>query len=127
VAAALVCLAALVLTLLLTAGDFEVTLGDRIRFGTEVLVPSAPLLLSVALFARPGDAGSRGDRLGHTGALVVGAVASVLLVLRLVADLFADGDVFGGLAERLGASLVDLGAVLLTIAVARWAGQRRSG
>ena len=125
VAAALVCLAAIVLTLLLAADDFAVSLGDRLREGTDVVVPGLPLLLSVSLVCRPEDGGPTG-RLVDTGAAVVGAVGSVLLALRLLAHLLADNGVFPGVAERFAASLVDLAALVLTTAATWWAWQRRS-
>lgn len=118
------CLAAVVLTPLLAADDFAVTLGDRLRAGTDVLVPGLPLLLSVALVVRP-EHGGRTDRLVGTGSAAVGAAGSVLLALRLAADLFADGAVFPGLGERLATSLVDLAALVLTIALTSWAWPRR--
>jgi hypothetical protein len=125
VAAALVCLAAVVLTLLLAADDFAVTLGDRLRAGSDVLVPGLPLLLAVALVVSPEDGGPAG-RLVDTGVAATGAVGSALLLLGLLADLLADDGVFPGLAERLSASLVDLAALVLVAALTWWAWQRRS-
>lgn len=128
-AAGLLCLASLARTLLVPAGDFGLTLGDRIRAGTDVLVLDLPLVLAVALLA--GALGTRTgrDRPADLGALVAGAAGSVLLLLRLPAHLFADDRVFsGGAAERVAASLVDVAALVLTVGLTWWAGRdRRDG
>lgn len=125
-AAGLLCLASLTRTLLEPAGDFGLTVGDRIRAGTDVLVLGLPLVLAVALVAGALGAGTDRTRQGDLGALVAGAAGSVLLLLRLLAHLFADDRVFaGGAAERTAACLVDLAALVLTAALAWWASRRR--
>ena len=125
-AAGLLCLASLARTVLVPAGDFGLTLGDRIRSGTDVLVLDLPLVLAVALLAHTAATVDSRNGRADLGVLVVGVAGSGLLLLRLLAHLFADGGVFpGGTAERLAASLVDLAALVLTVALTWWASRRR--
>ena len=120
-AAALVTVAAVVLVLAVSSEDFDITFGDRLRLGTELLPFSVPLLLGIALLSRGDDeAPSSIGRLVALVSLVVGAVATVLLLLRLLADLFAD-ESFGGGAGRVSTFLVDLAALVLTAALTWWA------
>lgn len=120
-AAALVTFAAIVLVLAFSSGDFDSTVGDRLRLGTELLPFSVPLLLGFALLAWGDDeVSSPTGRLVAVVSLVVGAVATVLLLLRLLADLFAD-ESFGGGAGRVSTFLVDLAALGLTAALTWWA------
>lgn len=127
-AAALVTLAALVLVVLLSSDDFDITFGDRIRIGTELIVFSVPLLLAAALLLRAPDegAGSSLDPWRSLGTLIVAGVASVLLALRLFADLFAAEGGFGGFADRIATFLVDLAVLTLTLTLAWWAQQLRA-
>ena len=125
-AAGLLCLASLARTLFVPAGDFGLSLGDRIRAGTDVLVLDLPLVLAVALVTGALGTGADRHRPLDLGVLGAGATGSLLLLLRLLAHLFADDRVLsGGGAERLAASLVDLAALVLTVALTWWASRRR--
>lgn len=134
--AALAALAAAALTtlstfslLLLAAGDFDLTFGDRLRIATGPVAAAVPLLLAVALLLHdhvvepPGSTDDDGFGLG---ALVVGGVATLLLLARLVAHLFAgeaaaSSGGFDGVAGRLSTFLVDLAALVLAVALTSWA------
>jgi hypothetical protein len=133
-AAALVTLGSVVVVLSLRS-DFGVPLGERLRVGTATLVVAAPLLLAAALaLVDPGpDGGAAGGvcrRLVPPGVAAVACTAGVLLAGRLVADLAGSGAglVPGGdrIGARLGAALVDLGALGLTVALGWWALRARA-
>lgn len=127
VAAALVALGALSAVALLSS-DFPLPLAERFQRATTTVRTSVPLLLVAALVlaerepaAVPAPSGSPGQarRLVAPGTLAVAAVAGALLVGRTVADVAAGRP--GAAGARLDEVLVDLGALVLTVAAGWWA------
>lgn len=133
VAAALVVLGSVVL-LFVSADDFGLSFGDRLGVATSVLTFTLPVLLAVALVLRDDGAPTAGatsidDAPFDLAASVVGAIASVLLLGRLLADLVGgDGAPLSGfgVAGRLGTLLVDLAALTITAALTWWCLERRA-